>query len=101
MAPEDTLSPVNSEHITPQQLEQTIRHFNSTMSFREVASQPLGCQVPAERRVSPDDFVVLRQLGRGDVGRVYLVQKRDTEELFALKMLKKKDMLAETRCTVC
>lgn len=35
--------------------------------------------------VTPSSFVKIRLLGKGDVGRVYLVRKKDTDKLYAMK----------------
>jgi len=46
-----------------------------------------------KRKVSMKDFTALKLLGRGSFGKVYLVQKRDNKKLYALKTLKKADVL--------
>lgn len=38
----------------------------------------------------PDDFEVLRLLGKGTFGQVYQVKKRDTDRIYAMKILSKK-----------
>lgn len=38
-----------------------------------------------EVQVGPTDFEKIRLLGKGDVGRVYLVKHKETEKLYALK----------------
>lgn len=38
-----------------------------------------------EIQVGPSDFEKVRMLGKGDVGRVYLVKHKVTEKLYALK----------------
>ncbi|XJO70614.1 hypothetical protein BDV3_000266 [Batrachochytrium dendrobatidis] len=43
--------------------------------------------------VSPHDFNKIRLIGKGDVGRVYLVQKKDDNSLYAMKVLSKKEMI--------
>lgn len=40
--------------------------------------------------ISIDDFELLRVVGKGTYGRVLLVRKRDTQELLAMKILKKR-----------
>lgn len=35
--------------------------------------------------MSPTSFVKIKLLGKGDVGRVYLVREKKTEKLFAMK----------------
>ncbi|KAK2466352.1 hypothetical protein APHAL10511_001994 [Amanita phalloides] len=43
--------------------------------------------------VGPSSFVKLKLLGKGDVGRVYLVREKKTAKLFAMKVLSKKEMI--------
>lgn len=40
--------------------------------------------------ISIDDFETIRMLGKGEYGKVLLVRKKASGELFALKILKKK-----------
>ena len=46
---------------------------------------------------SPDEFEKIKVLGRGDVGRVFLVKHKDSGELFALKVMSKKEMIARNK----
>ena len=39
--------------------------------------------------MSPDSFSIISLLGKGSFGEVYLVQKKDTENLYAMKILDK------------
>ncbi|KAJ1925203.1 Serine/threonine-protein kinase [Tieghemiomyces parasiticus] len=39
------------------------------------------------------DFITIKVIGRGAFGEVRLVQKRDTGKIYAMKMLRKEDML--------
>ncbi|KAG6885354.1 serine/threonine protein kinase, AGC [Termitomyces sp. T159_Od127] len=43
--------------------------------------------------VGPSSFLKLKLLGKGDVGRVYLVREKKTDKLFAMKVLSKKEMI--------
>ncbi|EJS44474.1 kin82p [Saccharomyces arboricola H-6] len=43
--------------------------------------------------VEPRSFEKIRLLGQGDVGKVYLVRERDTDQIFALKVLSKHEMI--------
>ncbi|KAI0786359.1 Pkinase-domain-containing protein [Abortiporus biennis] len=43
--------------------------------------------------VSPSSFQKIKMLGRGDVGKVYLVREKKTSKLFAMKVLSKKEMI--------
>ncbi|KAJ1543625.1 hypothetical protein HK405_009194, partial [Cladochytrium tenue] len=42
---------------------------------------------------SIEDFEIIKPISRGAFGKVYLVQKRTTKDLFAMKVLKKRDMI--------
>ncbi|KAL0949624.1 hypothetical protein HGRIS_009669 [Hohenbuehelia grisea] len=43
--------------------------------------------------VGPSSFSKVKLLGKGDVGRVYLVREKKTSKLFAMKVLSKKEMI--------
>ncbi|KAK9670911.1 serine/threonine protein kinase, AGC [Basidiobolus ranarum] len=43
--------------------------------------------------VGPSSFVKLKLLGKGDVGKVYLVKRKNSDKLFAMKVLSKKEMI--------
>lgn len=42
-----------------------------------------------DERISPQHFELLYELGRGSFGEVYLVRKRDSREMYAMKVLRK------------
>ena len=44
-------------------------------------------------RIGREDFESLKVIGRGAFGEVRLVQKKDTGHVYAMKILRKKDML--------
>ncbi|KAF9484005.1 Pkinase-domain-containing protein [Pholiota conissans] len=43
--------------------------------------------------VGPSSFSKVKMLGKGDVGRVYLVREKKTSKLYAMKVLSKKEMI--------
>lgn len=43
----------------------------------------LTCTLQVE--VGPSDFVKVKMLGKGDVGRVYLVREKKSSKLYAMK----------------
>ena len=44
-------------------------------------------------QVGPQSFEKLKLLGKGDVGKVYLVREKETMKLYAMKILNKKEMI--------
>lgn len=46
---------------------------------------------------SVSDFEKVKLLGRGDVGKVYLVRLKDTDKLFAMKCLKRQEMIKRNK----
>ncbi|KAH7675348.1 Non-specific serine/threonine protein kinase protein [Dioscorea alata] len=46
-----------------------------------------------KERTSIDDFEIIKPISRGAFGRVFLARKRTTGDLFAIKVLKKLDMI--------
>ncbi|XP_042504041.1 probable serine/threonine protein kinase IREH1 isoform X2 [Macadamia integrifolia] len=47
----------------------------------------------AKDRTSIDDFEIIKPISRGAFGRVFLAKKRTTGDVFAIKVLKKADMI--------
>ena len=57
-------------------------------------------------KIKLDDFIRLKVIGRGSFGKVYLVRKRDTGLCYAMKILKKdqlikKNLLIKTQGKFC
>jgi serine/threonine protein kinase len=44
-------------------------------------------------KISKDDFLILKVIGRGSFGKVYLVRKKDTGLAYAMKILKKDQLI--------
>lgn len=51
----------------------------------------------AKRRVALTDFDLLKVLGRGSFGKVLMIRKRDSGEIFAMKVLKKEAIIARNQ----
>ncbi|CCM01687.1 uncharacterized protein FIBRA_03751 [Fibroporia radiculosa] len=47
--------------------------------------------------VGPASFQKIKMLGRGDVGKVYLVREKKSSKLFAMKVLSKKEMIERNK----
>ena len=54
-----------------------------------------GQLIDSKEKVKPDDFEFLKVIGRGSFGKVMQVRKKDTGEIFAMKILKKKALIAK------
>ncbi|XP_047332435.1 probable serine/threonine protein kinase IREH1 [Impatiens glandulifera] len=50
---------------------------------------------PSKDRTSIDDFEIIKPISRGAFGRVFLAKKRTTGDLFAMKVLRKADMICK------
>jgi len=51
------------------------------------------------KKLSVDDFVQLKLIGRGGFGRVLLVKKKETQQIYAMKVLKKRFIVAQNQVT--
>ncbi|CAI7905247.1 unnamed protein product, partial [Closterium sp. NIES-53] len=52
-----------------------------------------GAMGEKEQRTTIDDFEIIKPISKGAYGRVFLAQKRTTGDLFAIKVLRKADMI--------
>ncbi|XP_020589505.1 probable serine/threonine protein kinase IRE isoform X2 [Phalaenopsis equestris] len=62
-----------------------------TDSGRSSRTSPLSSMI--KDRTSIEDFEIIKPISRGAFGRVFLAKKRVTGDLFAIKVLKKADMI--------
>ena len=58
-------------------------------------AQILFCKLDGIVEISLEDFQIVRILGRGAFGKVYLVQYKHTKEYYAMKCLKKEFLIDE------
>ncbi|GIX85260.1 hypothetical protein CEXT_551061 [Caerostris extrusa] len=74
------------------------RDFRSFLRLLRTIS-PVAQKVKS-LRLTKDDFEVLKVIGRGAFGEVAVVKQRNTEKVYAMKILNKWEMLkrAETAC---
>ncbi|ORE16829.1 Pkinase-domain-containing protein [Rhizopus microsporus] len=80
----------------------TKEYFASTNSIHStpVGSPKLKPSYSLQKQqaqVGPSDFEKIRLLGKGDVGKVYLVKHKTTDKLYALKVLSKKEMIKRNK----
>ncbi|KAL5981569.1 hypothetical protein ACLOJK_015631 [Asimina triloba] len=65
--------------------------FLADYTSQSITSTPLH---PTHReRTSIDDFDILKPISKGAFGKIFLARKRTTGDLFAIKILKKLDMI--------
>jgi len=43
-------------------------------------------------KITKDDFKIIKVIGRGTFGKVFMVKKRDNEQPYAMKVLKKEQI---------
>ncbi|KAE8352445.1 kinase-like domain-containing protein [Aspergillus coremiiformis] len=68
------------------------------LSARGVGDSPVSGEIYMEMRfehmekkqVGPNDFQILKLIGKGTFGQVYQVKKKDTRRIYAMKVLSKK-----------
>lgn len=69
------------------------------MSTTAQPNQAPSVKSPTElhAKVAIQDFEKIRLIGKGDVGRVYLVLHKPTEKLYAMKVLHKDEMIKRNK----
>jgi len=69
------------------------KNQGSVSDKKKKKKKPEEDDMPEEReKVCREDFTKVRVLGRGDVGKVYLVRHLKTNKLYAMKVLDKNEM---------
>lgn len=66
---------------------------------KELLDRELRFMRDSHRRMTEDHFKTVDVIGRGAFGEVRLVQKRDTKEYFAMKKLRKSEMLRKEQAS--
>jgi serine/threonine-protein kinase RIM15 len=80
-------------------------HGRRVSTSRALMSAPLSPRIPsaaAQPRANPPsikDFEIIKPISRGAFGSVYLAKKVATGDYFAIKALKKSDMIAKNQIT--
>lgn len=70
-------------------LDASMDHFSKITSQIE---EDIINKISNNVYISVDDFQILKVIGRGSYGKVLLVKKNDSDEILAMKILKKKEM---------
>lgn len=74
--------------------------FNINLADNKPYVRNLGTNVPDFLSLSPSDFETIKLLGKGDVGKVYLVHLKGyppTEQLYAMKVLDNEEMIRRNK----
>ncbi|XP_047324112.1 probable serine/threonine protein kinase IRE [Impatiens glandulifera] len=61
--------------------------------FRSLRASPMNPLNQSKDRTSIEDFEIIKPISRGAFGRVFLARKRATGDVFAIKVLRKADMI--------
>lgn len=87
---------ITSTDSREQQSSSSLEHPASTSAVVEVTTYVETQQSAAvtraaggNKRLGPNDFELLRVVGQGAFGKVFQVRKRDTGEVFAMKVMRK------------
>lgn len=70
--------------------ESSVREVNKAAFRRTYSSNSIKVK---SVEVGPSSFQKIKLLGRGDVGKVFLVREKKTGKLYAMKVLSKKEMI--------
>lgn len=93
-------SPLNSpfvtgkEFLTPEQYPNMMNSPNQPLSPLLLATNHFKSPTPSIK-----DYDILKPISKGAYGSVYLARKKITGEYFAIKVLKKSDMIAKNQVT--
>lgn len=84
---ESFVAPLATSGLEP--IRNHLKSFRRTYSSNSIRSRAV--------EVGPGSFDKLKLLGKGDVGKVYLVREKKTSKLYAMKVLSKKEMIKRNK----
>eukprot|EP00347_Sterkiella_histriomuscorum_P012596 403367961 len=67
-------------------------YYNESYSSQSTSTS-IRSRIEPRQLVSKNDFTFLKVIGRGSFGKVFLVKKKMSGEIFAMKVLRKNDVL--------
>ncbi|KAK9463629.1 uncharacterized protein V1516DRAFT_645170 [Lipomyces oligophaga] len=97
-----TFTPLTSPLLFPIDSYSDRRRSSTASEIPKPPLSPLLTSVtPSVRPAQPSirDFEVIKPISKGAFGSVYLTKKKNTGEYFAIKVLKKSDMIAKNQVT--
>jgi len=93
---------LKERHKNRMELEKSIESSSLSAQMADLKRQELELTETAElrrrrKRIRVSDFTVLKMIGKGGYGEVYLVRKKDSSELLALKRISKEFILSSEK----
>jgi len=67
-------------------------HTETTETVEALAARELGASI--SQKLTIDDFELLKVIGKGSFGKVMQVRKKDSGKIYAMKVLKKQQLVA-------
>ena len=80
-----------NKHIGEVKVSGRPRTYTQDRTYSHSATKAVDVQV------GPDSFEKIKLLGKGDVGKVYLVRETQSNKLYAMKILSKKEMIERNK----
>ena len=105
--PDSAASPLNSPYLTTKEPLSPAEHrrqpsATSSVDPNKPPSPKLAAINPPQQRAAPPsikDFEIIKPISKGAFGSVYLSKKKSTGDYYAIKVLKKSDMVAKNQVT--
>ncbi|PHH77212.1 hypothetical protein CDD82_3602 [Ophiocordyceps australis] len=88
-AKNQSLGPPGDDLLSPLPAPNTALAFRRTYSSNSIKVRNV--------EVSPSSFDKIKLIGKGDVGKVYLVKEKKSSRLYAMKVLSKKEMIKRNK----
>ena len=93
-SPMDSPSNMSRDYLTPEQLPTASLSPNQPLSPLLLATNQVKSHVPSIK-----DYDIIKPISKGAYGSVYLARKKLTGDYFAIKALRKSDMIAKNQIT--
>jgi len=103
--PHLTLTPPLSPLASPREGSTHLRRHSTVHSMSPMTSGPMSPRIPSlaplSRTTPPSlkDFEIIKPISKGAFGSVFLAKKKTTGDYYAIKVLKKADMIAKNQIT--
>ena len=92
-------SPALPQHVTQFHRRQSSIPSSDHLRAQSPRPQPVSSNPPRAAPPSIKDFEVIKPISKGAFGSVFLAKKKSTADYYAIKVLKKADMVAKNQVT--